>query len=316
MPVDPRKQPRVGDIFRPGAANRGVEITAPLIGELRESSECRSSPDTLRERLSEDGYVLLRSIVPSDHVLAAREAVLTQLADVDEVAYPAIEGIVTGRSRRLEVVPDLGHFWKSVSEGAALRRVTHGPAVSQLMAEVFGEPVVGHDLIYLRAAAPGQALDVHYDYPFFTRKTNRVLSVWIPLGDVPVTDGPLLVIEGSHQYEDLIREVSAIDQEAPSTQKVSYDQSAISFAMQRKTRILSTDFRVGDIIIFSMLTAHGSLDNCSAVGRVRLSCDLRYQPAAAPKDERFFGSDPAGLGGDGYAGLNGASPLTASWQTR
>ena len=223
---------------------------------------------------------------------------------------------MTGRSRRLETVPDPGLFWKSVSEGVALRRVTHGPAVGQLMASVFGEPVVGHDLVYLRAAAPGQALDVHYDYPFFTRKTHRVLSVWIPLGDVPVGDGPLLVIEGSHQFEDLIREVSAIDQETPSARKISYDQSAVSFAMQREARILTTDFRTGDVMIFSMLTAHGSLDNRSEVGRVRLSCDLRYQPQAAPRDGRFFGPDPVGLTGDGYASLNGARPLTESWRTR
>ena len=299
-----------------GAVNRGVEITAPLIGELRDSSDCRSSAEALRERLRKDGYVLLRSVVPSDHVLAAREEVLAHLADVDEIAHPAIEGIVTGRSRRLEVVPDPGLFWKSVSEGVALRGVTHGPAVTQLMTTVFGEPVVGHDLVYLRAAAPGQALDVHYDCPFFTRKTNRVLSVWIPLGDVPVVDGPLLVIEGSHQFEDLIQEVSAVDQETPSTQKMSYNQSAVSFATQRKTRILTTDFGVGDVMIFSMLMAHGSLDNRSAIGRARLSCDLRYQPEAAPRDERFFGPDPIGLSGDGYAGLNGAKPLTASWQTR
>lgn len=300
----------------PGAVNRGVEITPPFVGELRDSSECRSSPGALRERLSEDGYLLLRSMVPSDHVLAAREEVLTHLAGVDEIAHPAIEGIVTGRSRRLETVPDPGLFWKSVSEGAALRRVTHGPAVIQLMASVFGEPVVGHDFVYVRPAAPGRALDVHYDYPFFTRKTKRVLSVWIPLGDVPVRDGPLLVVEGSHQFDDLIQAVSAIDQEAPATRKVSYDQSAASFAMERKTRILTTDFRTGDVIIFSMLMAHGSLDNRSEVGRVRLSCDLRYQPHTAPKDERFFGADPVGLTGDGYAGLNGARPLTESWQTR
>jgi hypothetical protein len=298
------------------AFNRGVEIPAPLIAELRDSSDCRSLPDSLQDRLSEDGYVLLRSVVPPDHVLAAREEILMRLASVDEIACPAIEGIVTGRSRRLELAPDPGLFWKSVSEGEALRRVTHGPAVRHLMAALFGEPVVGHDLIYLRAAAPGRALDVHYDYPFFTNKTERVLSVWLALGDVPVTDGPLLIIEGSNQYEDLIGEMSAIDQAAPLTRKLAYDQSAISLAIERKTRILTTDFGAGDVIVFSMLTAHGSLDNRSTIGRARLSCDLRYQPDADPRDSRFFGPDPVGLTGDGYAGLNGAKPLTASWQTR
>jgi hypothetical protein len=298
------------------AFNRGIEIPAEFLGGLRESEDCLSSPEELRQRLDEDGYVLLRSVIATADVWAAREAILTRLAEVDEIAPPVIEGIVTGRSRRLELAPDLGGFWKSVSEGATLRRVTHGPAVSNLMTTLLGEPAVGHDLVYLRTAAPRQALDLHYDYPFFTRTTDRVFSAWIPLGDVPVTDGPLLIVEGSNRYVDLIRGVRATDQTVPLARKLAYDQSALSFVAERKTRILTTDFRVGDVVVFSMLIAHGSLDNCSPIGRARVSCDVRYQPATAPRDERFFGPDPVGLTGDGYAGLNGAQPLTASWQTR
>jgi hypothetical protein len=55
-------------------------------------------------------------VLDSDSVLAARREILARLETVDEVA-PDSDGIFTGRSRRAEREPDLGAFWKSVSEG-------------------------------------------------------------------------------------------------------------------------------------------------------------------------------------------------------
>ena len=65
-----------------------------------------------------------------------------------------------------------------------------------------------------------------------------------------------------------------------------------------------------------MTTLHGALDNHSPLGRVRLSCDVRYQPAAEPLDPRYFGADPGGTFGGGYGELNGARPLTEPWHRR
>jgi hypothetical protein len=65
-----------------------------------------------------------------------------------------------------------------------------------------------------------------------------------------------------------------------------------------------------------MWTLHGSLDNRSAVGRVRLSCDVRCQSASEPLDPRYFGPDPGGVTGAGYGEVNGAKPLTQPWHTR
>ena len=95
-------------------------------------------------------------------------------------------------------------------------------------------------------------------------------SGWIPLGDVPVTDGPLIVIEGSNQFTDLIEQVQAIDQSSPPARKLAYNESAVDFARNRNAHILTADYRPGDAMIFSLYTAHGSLDNCSALGRARI----------------------------------------------
>ena len=73
---------------------------------------------------------------------------------------------------------------------------------------------------------------------------------------------------------------------------------------------------LGDVPLFDMFTLHGSCDNHMGGGRVRLSCDVRWQPADLPMDERYFGAHPGGTTGAGYAELVGAKPLTQEWHVR
>ena len=76
-------------------------------------------------------------------------------------------------------------------------------------------------------------------------------------------------------------------------------------------RLLTADFRAGDLCLFGMFTLHGSVDNASPAGRVRLSVDTRWQAADQPMDERWAGPDPKGHGGKGYGALGSARPLGA-----
>jgi hypothetical protein len=270
----------------------------------------------LARRLADDGYVFLRGALDAGDVRAARTEVFERLVQVGEIRPPAAEGIATGESRRAETVSDLGAFWKSVSEGSALRRVTHGTRLNALLARIAGVPVRAHDYLFLRAAPVGRMTGLHFDYPFFTRATERVFTAWVPLGDVPVTDGPLVIVEGSHRFTDLHEGVRGFDVVYDTSRKAQLASDFAEFAASRDCRLLTADFRAGDVCIFGMFTLHGSLDNHSAVGRVRLSCDVRYQPAAEPIDPRYFGPNPVGTTGAGYGELNGAKPLTQAWHVR
>ena len=75
-------------------------------------------------------------------------------------------------------------------------------------------------------------------------------------------------------------------------------------------------FKAGDALVFGMYTAHGSLDHHDETGRVRVSCDARWQAGALEVDARYMGDHPAGTTGNGYAELNGAKPLTEQWHVR
>jgi phytanoyl-CoA dioxygenase PhyH len=295
---------------------QGRSIPDALVGELSDSSAVVQDGGELRRRLADDGYVLLRGVLDPRAVLAARAEVLGRLVTVDEIRPPALDGIATGLSRRAEMVGDLGAFWKSVSEGPALRAVTHGETLHAILARVAGAPVRAHDYLFLRPAPVGRATGLHFDYPFFTRATERVYTTWIPFGDVPVSDGPLTIVEGSHRFTDLHDGLRGFDVVYDTSRKAQVTADFTAFAESRGCRLLTTDFRTGDVCVFGMFTLHGSLDNRSALGRVRLSCDVRYQPAADPVDPRYFGLDPGGTTGAGYAELNGAKPLTQPWHVR
>lgn len=295
---------------------KGQDVPSEMIGELADSASLLDNPRALRQRLAEDGYLFLKGVVDRDAIMAARQEVFERLVSVGEIKEPAIDGIATGDSRRKELEPDLGAFWRSVSEGRKLRAASNGRDMQRIMSLIFGEPARNQDYIFLRAGARGRATGLHFDYPFFTRAHDKVCTVWMPIGDVPVEDGPVVMVEGSNKYRDLIDPMIGFDISKDSSRKADFGADAISFAKARGTRLLTRNFEAGDIALFGMYIAHGSLDNHSPINRVRLSCDLRWQPASLPLDERYFGTNPTGTTGVGYGELNGAKPLTQDWHVR
>ena len=295
---------------------QGEKVAAERVGALLPSDASSDRMAGLNASMVENGYVYLREFLPRKEVLAAREAIFARLKVVGEIVGPAVDGIYSGRSRRHELVEDLGVFWKSVAEIWALRRLTHGPDLHRLMSSLLGRPARGQDFIFLRPANRGKYTSIHCDYGFFTRCTETVLTAWIALGDIPTTDGPLFIIEGSHRFEDIIEEQRGFDVARDTSRTAQMTVAPHRFALERDTRLLTTDFAAGDLVVFPMFTLHGSLDNVSAENRIRLSVDVRFQPSAEPIDPRYFGPNPTGTTGAGYGELTGAKPLTDEWHIR
>ena len=293
----------------------GAEVPAAVLGPLREVPDWRAQQDQLPQHLARDGYVLLRGALLRTDVLAARHAVLQQLASVGEIAEPAQAALATGRSQRAALHPDLGAFWQQVCESPALRRLTHGPALAELSAAALGCATAPFDFLWLRTMTQGRASPLHFDHVYMNRGSQRVVTAWVPLGDVPLRAGPLVVVEGSNRFEDVIARYRGVDVDRDPLPG-SFPEDAIAFAQSRQTRLLTTAFQAGDVMLFDMFTLHGSCDNRLAGGQVRLSCDVRWQAAADARDERWFGHPPPGHGGLSYGGLNGARPLGEAYLAR
>lgn len=72
-----------------------LDSSANRLGYLREANELLGNADLLRQRMAEDGYLLLRGLLNRDQVLAARRDTLEQLADQGQLDpdAPLMDGI-------------------------------------------------------------------------------------------------------------------------------------------------------------------------------------------------------------------------------
>jgi len=293
-------------------APSGLSVSGTLVPSSRLGELQPTDPDSdLAAILAQDGYLLLRGIVDAELVMAARREVLGHLASVGEIAAPADHAIATGRSRRADLHPDLGAFWRTVSESPALRNVVHGAQIKALMTRLFAASARPFDFVWLRAMAPGRASPLHMDHPYMNRGTDRLVTCWIPLGPVRLEEAPLYIVEGSHTFVDLHERVAGLDVDRHPSQPGHLGDDPVALSSMRGARLLTTEFQPGDVLVFGMFTLHASFDNMSAAGRVRISCDTRWQPASEPMDERFRGPDPPAHGGKGYGCLSAAQPMTA-----
>ena len=217
-----------------GCFVQGREVPEDLVGELADSARLLDDPAALRRRLAEDGYLFLRGVLDRDAVMAARREVLARLSAVDEIVPGG--DVFTGRSARKAREPDLGRFWRSVSEGPALRAATHGRDISRVMEIVAGEAPRAQDFLFLRVGVPGRATGLHFDYPFFTRLHDQVWTVWTSMGDTPVSRGPLMVVENSHRFSDLVESVVGFDVVRDTSRKAAFAENAIdSFMVESST---------------------------------------------------------------------------------
>ena len=107
--------------------------------------------------------------------------------------------------------------------------------------------------------------------------------------NVTIDKGPLFVIENSHKFNDIKEKFDGFDVGIDKNRKASIEEHPSEFAKKRNSKILTSNFYPGDILIFGMNLIHGSFEHHSKDNNIRLTCDVRYQPIAEPKDSRYFG---------------------------
>jgi hypothetical protein len=282
--------------------SNGFELdTSPeKFGELRDSSELLGDVPALHERMAEEGYLLLRGYLDPEVVLAARREIFEKWAEIGaiDLSHPLMEAIAAPRSERKEV--DQAAFGRSLRTGPAIRELCHQGRIITFFERFLGGEVRPLDWIWIRTVRVGGATGCHYDRVYMGRGTHNLYTAWIPLGDVPISDGALLLLEKSNQLEELKSSYGSMDVDRESDRQVygggMLSKNPVELQERFGGRWLTTDFKAGDLLVFTIVTLHCSLDNQSSVNRIRLSSDSRYQLASEPADERWIGDDPIAHG--------------------
>ncbi len=267
-------------------ARQEFELGSQQMGFLRDSNSLINNPDALQARMEEDGYLLLRGVQLNEKVLAAREMIIRNMAEIDQLdtRFPLMDAVVKEGAR--------GAFHggsKALTRDPAFLNLVESPEIMGFFANFLKAEVLTFDYKWLRLVGPGDFTGAHYDIVYMGRGTPNLYTCWTPLGDVSYDLGPLAILSGSHRIDRLKQTYGTMDVDRDHvTGAFSDDPNEMieRFGGQWQTG----EFQMGDVLIFGMFTMHASLTNTS--NRFRLTSDTRYQRASEPVDERWIGENP------------------------
>jgi len=318
----------VTDTVELSARGQRLDTSGEAFGWLRPSDSLIGDAAALRARLEEDGYLYVPGLLDREAVRAGRMELLerVQAFGALDPAYPLEDGILRPDA------DDHGLHQSYPSTSAVIRSVLDGDTMMGFFAGLLGGPVRTYDFIWLRNQMQVHGIEPHCDIVFMSRGTPDLLTCWTPFGDIPLGGGGLLILEDSHRTSEerlagyLRQDVDTYCENGPNAEavrtgamlwehwegpepgkdwggEITDDTVGLREAWGGRW-LTAPQFRMGDVLVFTMKTVHAGTDNNTRA--LRLSTDSRYQLADAPVDERWVrgpnGEEPIGHGLDAKVG--------------
>jgi dienelactone hydrolase/ectoine hydroxylase-related dioxygenase (phytanoyl-CoA dioxygenase family) len=266
---------------------RAIPLDDKFFAPLADSSELRSDPVALRDRLHRDGYLFLRGVLDREKILRLRAGYFSRLAPgFLKPGTEAAEGIYAGSVP--EETPPYGvpgHPAHSFVRSEEFREFSADPALRGLAEAVLGGEVeiLPRKIVRHFWSGSFRASRAHMDYDYMAEGSDRLVTSWIPIGDCPLPMGGLIYLEGTEPLSAdqlaLLRTVA----DRPDRRPISHDLRWIAEQLGR--RWLWADYEAGDVTIHSPYTVHASVDTSTQA--MRLSADLRFQRAGEEVDPRW-----------------------------
>lgn len=244
---------------------------------LVDSGAHAGDPELLRARLSVDGYLFFRGLLPRAEVEAAGAAVHAALA---AGGWSDREGRPVGERRALNAREAAGDpAYRRAAGAPAFNRIPYLKPLrtvvrSLLGAAAFSYPVKVLRAVYPEGEEPPRGRYVHQDY--IGAAVNDMFTTWVPLMPIPVQLGGLAVLPRSHLG-------------GPPPLRVLREPQA------EREGWATADYAVGDVLLFHCLTSHAALPNRAE--RLRVSQDSRWQAGGQPAPARLvYGPKQPGQG--------------------
>ncbi len=244
------------------------------------------------DRYRRDGVVLVRGVLSTEEVAAARRAIDTVLASPGPWAQ-----VASGPTDPGSFFEDFRR-WNDVPEIEALARSS---SAARIASDLMGSPTVRlyHDHVLVKEGGTEQRTPWHQDQPYYN-VDGRGISAWIPVDHVP-EGGCLELVAGTHRGPWLMPRTFLTGQarwfpEGTLGELPDIEADREAFSIRRY------EMEPGDAIFFDFLTVHGA-PGFPFAGRRRvlslryLSEDARHAPRrwpTSPPFEGLAGELPAG----------------------
>ena len=250
------------------------------IKELRISNDAMNHPEELRLRMSEEGYLFFRRLQNPDKLWALRREMLTTIQSGGWIVAgtDAIDGIADISKQCTEGDVSYTDVYHEVYKLEAFHRSGHWPEVVGMVEKILGRPVLPHPQKIARLWFPkytAHTTPIHQDFVHF-QGNFETYTCWAPVGDCPIALGGLAVLPGSHKVNKVLDHHFSLGAGSlcVNTDELSGDWH-------------STNYEIGDTLIFPALTVHKALPNLTE-DRLRVSLDNRYQAVDDPIAEHML----------------------------
>ena len=245
----------------------------PTTASLRSATELLGDGDAMRARFREDGYLLFRGLLDTAPLDALRADILRTVA---------ARGWTEEGSDPLEAIPSrpsrwhMGEGWRggyiAIQKLESFHRQAFAPEALSMLASLYDigvDDVLPHGQRIARVIWPEHTLTTppHQDFTHI-QGTPDFVTTWVPLSDCPQELGGLRLLVGSHTSG--VRSMHLAAGAGGIGSDVDIDDPAWA----------TTDWKLGDIVVFHSLVVHSGMPNRS--GQLRLSCDYRYQSVHDP----------------------------------
>jgi hypothetical protein len=273
---------------------------------MEPSNDLLDHPAALRSLLRERGFLYLKGVVPTDEVEAAREAIGAELQAA---------GVVSSNNPAMPMAPaedptQTGDYHTAIVKSLQLERhpalhaLGESPALQRFFDHLFEEPSIASSWKRIRPIAPGGFSGFHHDHIYMGQGSSRLLTAWVPLMPISLSLGGLTVLErpregmsstAAQRNNNLLRKTygSYDVDDAWIRGDGTFSEDPTEVLQYGERLVTAEHYDVGDIVVFDLHVLHGSATNVTATaadpGRLRLSIDVRYQPASDPVDARWMG---------------------------
>lgn len=252
------------------------------LGELVESNPKTLSPDQLGARLEEDGYLFIRKLFDAEQVQHLRGEIVSVLQK---------GGWLTANSDPMDAVAniddrctegDLAYtdVYHKVYKLEAFHAFAHNRAILDLLESIRKCPMMPQPQNVCRLWFPKfteHTTPSHQDFVHFQGSFEN-LTCWSPVGDCPQELGGLAVLPNSHKVDRVLDHHFSLGAGSLSVDSASKEMGETW---------LTTDYEIGDALIFPFLTIHKALPNTTP-DRLRISLDNRYQRIGDPIAEHML----------------------------
>lgn len=245
-------------------------MTTTTLHEFEESNPRLNNVPVLRERLKEKGYLFFRGILDKEALLQIRGDMLRLCEPyglIREGTDP-IDGIHSG-STELNGKFETSPLYREILELPSLNAFGRNPVLMLLYSGLLESEVLEHRRRIGRVTTPksyAQTTPSHQDL-FYIKGTAETYTNWIPTGNCPRELGGLALLEGSNHL-GVLEHVKMVGTGGFGIPEEVTDQSGL--------RWLSSDFQLGDFLMFHSTTVHKALHN-ETEDRLRVSLEYRIQ---------------------------------------